>query len=89
MTKASRKTAAPAPATTPDAPIAGNKYGVASKVWGHWSADQQRMFNELFRYIYDNQPLFKHPKAPLLETEQWKTVAWNAAWIAADLSKEA
>ena len=47
------------------------------------------MFNELFRYMFDNQPLFKHPKAPLLETEQWKTVAWNAAWIAADLTKEA
>lgn len=25
-----------------------------------------------------------HPKAPKLPVNQWKTVAWNAAWIAAD-----
>lgn len=70
---------------TPEIPaFAGNKFEVDADVWSGWSETAQRVFNYLFWYMLQNQDLFKHPKAPLLEHEQWKTTAWNAAWVAAN-----
>lgn len=69
---------------TPEIPVfASNKFEVPEDVWGDWSERAQRMFNYVFWYMLQNQELFKHPKAPVLAHEQWKTTAWNAAWIAA------
>lgn len=64
--------------------FAGNKFAVATDVWDGWSEAAQQVFNRLYWYMLQNQTLFKHPKAPLLEHVQWKTTAWNAAWIAAN-----
>lgn len=76
----------PAPAPAPEPVGVSNKYGV--EVWDKWSPAQHKMFNGLYAYMYDNQRVFKHPKAPLLSDEQWRTVAWNAAWTAADLLRK-
>lgn len=77
-----------AAAAAPVLTQASNKFGVSAEVWDAWPPAAREMFNGLYTYMYDNQPLFRHPKAPVLENEQWKTVAWNAAWIAADLSRK-
>lgn len=77
--EAEAQAAAPAPGA--------NKHGVAEQVWAAWSEAQRAMFVGLFRYMFDNQSFFAHPKAARLTDEQWRTTAWNAAWIAADLTK--
>jgi hypothetical protein len=32
----------------------------------------------------ENQPVFMRPGAALLPVEEWGTLAWNAAWFAAE-----
>jgi len=34
--------------------------------------------------IYENQKLIAHPRMEKIKAAHWKTVAWNAAWLAAD-----
>jgi hypothetical protein len=61
-----------------------NKFKVPQKVWRKWNETAQRVFNETYRDVRDHQDVFSHPKAPKHTREQWRTVAWNSAWIAAD-----
>ncbi len=49
-----------------------------------WSNTARRVFNETYGTLRDNQRIFLHPKQDALTTAKWNTVAWNAAWIAAD-----
>ena len=48
------------------------------------SAKAKEVFNRVYTFFYDNQELTKHPKTNKLPANQWKTISWNAAWIAAD-----
>lgn len=52
--------------------------------WRKWNQVQRQLFNDTYSYIRNNQPLFMHPKGRKLNEDHWNTVAWNAAWIAAD-----
>lgn len=65
-----------------------NLYGVSKRQWKKWNEQEQGLFNELFGVMYDNQHLFKHPATPYQTASYWKTTAWNAAWMAADLLRE-
>lgn len=62
-----------------------NYYGVSKRQWKKWNEQEQQVFNGLFAMMYDNQHLFIHPKTEFMTTSYWKTTAWNAAWMAADL----
>lgn len=61
-----------------------NDFDVPADVWGSWTDRAKDVFNRLYWYMIQNQSIFKHPQAPVLEDEHWKTTAWNAAWIAAN-----
>jgi len=61
-----------------------NLYKVSASQWKKWPDIAQRVFNETYGVMLENQRLFFHPKAPALEVNFWKTTAWNAAWTAAD-----
>jgi hypothetical protein len=61
-----------------------NDYRVPKKTWKRWSKKARRVFNEVYDFAYSNQSLMTHPKQPVMEPYHWKTVAWNAAWVAAD-----
>lgn len=61
-----------------------NENQVPKKQWAKWSQPCRAMFNQLFGKMVKNPFLFNHPKACINEAE-WRTVAWNAAWMAADL----
>lgn len=61
-----------------------NRNRVPMKQWREWSATARRVFNDSYAFIYDNPDLMNHPGAPTPKPFHWKTVAWNAAWIAAD-----
>lgn len=61
---------------------------MASSNWKKRSEAARKTFNALYSLMMDNPELFTHPKAPQLKPVHWKTVAWNAAWIAADAVDE-
>lgn len=61
-----------------------NRNRVPTKQWRKWSAKAHDVFNEVYSFAYDNPDLMTHPAAPKPKPLYWKTVAWNAAWIAAD-----
>lgn len=57
---------------------------VPKKQWAKWSAVARRVFNGVYRFIANNPDLMSHPKAARPHPFHWKTVSWNAAWLAAD-----
>ena len=59
-----------------------NRYHVPVKAWKHWSPAGRQRFNEVYSSMRD-QSLFCHPKMPALSKAHWKTICWNAAWVAA------
>lgn len=48
-----------------------------------WTVEQNVVFSRLYRHMVSNQPVFTHPDAPKHEDAHWKTVCWNASWMAA------
>lgn len=57
---------------------------VPKNAWSKWSKEARTIFNRCYDFFMGNQEIVNHPKAPKLPPVQWKTVSWNAAWIAAD-----
>ena len=69
--------------TEPDTVEVGNVNEVPKKAWNKWSLAQRAVFNHMY-LVMDNQMCLRHPKSPMVPDEQWKTIRWNAAWLAAD-----
>lgn len=63
---------------------AQNKFKVPMKKWKTWSPAARTIFNRVYDFMMDNQWAMLHPKQPTLKPDHYKTIAWNAAWIAAD-----
>lgn len=61
-----------------------NTHRVQKKQWTKWSKMARVVFNRCYEFFINNQRTVNHPKAKKLPLVQWTTVAWNAAWIAAD-----
>lgn len=68
----------PKPATIP------NTHRVPPKQWRKWSQRSKIVFNDLYALLRRNQAIFTHPKADVIPDKHWSTIAWNAAWEAAD-----
>ena len=64
--------------------MTANRNRVPKKEWHKWSAGARRVFNHVYTFVHSNPDLMNHPDAPKPKPFHWKTVAWNAAWIAAD-----
>lgn len=62
----------------------GNKHKVPKGFWGDWNNTARRVFNKTYERMLRSQSVFMHPKATPMQKDHWKTVAWNAAIIAAD-----
>lgn len=71
-----------------DALTRSNPFKVPVKQWRKWDLKAKGTFNRLFDFMNRNPDLFAHPKAAKVERKYWKTVAWNAAWIAADIAHD-
>lgn len=65
-----------------------NRYRVPVKQWRKWSELARLSFNRSYSFIHDNQSIIIHPKAKTAKPAEWKTIAWNAAWIAADATDD-
>ena len=61
-----------------------NLYRVPVRKWVKWGPMARQVFNEVYSAMSRNQRLFLHPQAEKVSKRLWRTVAWNAAWIAAD-----
>jgi hypothetical protein len=48
-----------------------------------WTLAQNVVFSRLFRHMIGNQAVFTHPDAAEIEPDHWRTVCWNASWMAA------
>ena len=66
-----------------------NNFKVPAKQWREWSATARAVFNRVYDFAISNPALLMHPRAEPLRPLYWKTVAWNAAWIAADAVDDA
>ncbi len=54
------------------------------KTWGGWSEAARAVFNSVYQQMRREQRTFLHPKTAKVKDDQWNTIAWNAAWTAAD-----
>lgn len=61
-----------------------NAYKVPVKQWRKWSELARRVFNLHFYELKENQRVLTHPKTQPISQREWRTQAWNAAWLAAD-----
>lgn len=61
-----------------------NRFRVSLNQWRKWSIRARRVFNDLFEVMSRNQYLFLHPEMPKISKQRWRTVAWNASWMAAN-----
>ncbi len=62
----------------------GNLCKVPKKQWGKWSEKARGVFNSVYDSMTSNPWAYWHPKCLEISLSHWKTVAWNAAWTAAD-----
>lgn len=65
-----------------------NKYKVSKRQWKKWNDQEQELFIAIYEVSTINSWLFQHPKTPEVSPKYWNTVAWNHAWMAADLVRE-
>lgn len=61
-----------------------NLYKVPKKAWSKWTDQAKEIFNKTYEYLFANQSVIRHPDGPILLGDHWKTISWNAAWIAAE-----
>jgi hypothetical protein len=66
---------------------AANKFKVPQKVWGSWTLVARHVFNKTYETMMKSPDNFRHPEDQKTEINlvHWKTIAWNAAWMAASL----
>lgn len=67
--------------------IEKNRYGVSKGQWNRWSEHARDVFNKLY-WVMRRQKAFDHPDTELLPQDQWDTVRWNAAWMAAEFAQK-
>jgi hypothetical protein len=63
-----------------------NKFKVPQKTWREWGAEQRKLFNGTYDDILSvGTALFLHPVTVQrkLSDDEFRTIAWNAAWTAA------
>lgn len=65
-----------------------NRFKVPKKQWQKWSTLAQAVFNQTFAIMTLNQKLFLHPEDTKRPKKYWRTTAYNAAWTAAEATKE-
>lgn len=61
-----------------------NNFKAPTKQWRKWSETARAVFNRVYDFAIENPTLMLHPRAEVPKPAHWKTVAWNAAWVAAD-----
>jgi hypothetical protein len=63
-----------------------NRHKVGITQWRKWTNHAKKVFNRTYEYVKRQETINAHPKTTLLSRAPWHTVAWNAAWIAAEVA---
>lgn len=63
-----------------------NQFHVPLKQWKKWTVVGKHVFNKLYDHSIKNPWLYHHPEQTTVLDKHWKTVAWNHAWMAADIA---
>lgn len=63
-----------------------NKFKVNKRQWRKWTLVGQMTFNMLYDHMMKFPDLYKHPDHEFVSDVNFKTTAWNASWMAADLT---
>lgn len=63
-----------------------NKFKVPKKMWSKWEPEGRAIFNRTYEIILLNKNINTHPKHGGLPPDHNKMVAWNAAWVAAEVA---
>ena len=66
-----------------------NIFYVGKRQWKKWNEAEREMFNDLNEIMLNYKSMFEHPQGPDISNVQWSTTAWNAAWTAAELMRQA
>jgi len=62
--------------------------GLPLRAWRRWSARSRRVFVETLHNLTANWALLAPPSLELVGTKRARrTLAWNAAWLAADAAR--
>ena len=64
-----------------------NRYRVPVRLWRKWNNDERQMFNGLYSAMIRQQGCMLHPEHGKMPATYWKTISWNAAFLAADLAR--
>jgi len=62
---------------------------IPEKQWRKWTVPAKTTFNRVYPWLLGNQTVCLHPRTKPIPPREWKTVAWNTAWVAADACNEA
>ena len=62
-----------------------NIYKVNKQQWNKWNKESQKLFNILYKKIKNNYKILYPNSFNELSVNAIKVVAWNTAWIAADI----
>lgn len=74
---------------TPDPKLTvRNPHKVPVKQWRKWTREGRQVFNYLFEST-KYQDVITHPKTGKLPRNQWSTIRWNMACLAADGASKA
>lgn len=74
------------PVDTIKAPAPNNAHNVPDDVWAKWGDAGKGRFNSVYTQMCRSPSTFNaHPDAEAIPDEQWRVIAWNAAWSAASL----
>lgn len=68
-----------------------NTHKVDRDVWRKWNAEHRALFNTMFQNILNLGPdLFLHPvtRQRNLTDDEFRTIAWNAAWEAVSVLRK-
>ena len=49
-----------------------------------WNKKERKYFYNLYDFFRQNQEVLTHPKAKVIDHDDWLIIAWNTAWIATD-----
>jgi len=65
-----------------------NIHNAAHASWSKWSEKQRTTFNRLMSELADQSVINARAGAPQLSHDEWETVRFNAAFLAAHIAAE-
>ncbi len=60
-----------------------NRYKVPPAQWAKWPDVSRAVFNGMYQQLMLPRHV-QHPRMLAMPYAHWKTIQWNAAWLAAD-----